>query len=126
MQHRSEPIVRNSHLVSVDFDAVTSFPDEHTLQLLVGTNEGVTVPSILYSGKEAGNETPGDGQFHTHPFDQYFYMLTGTMMVHIEGDEPFRMSPGDIVYYRAGVPHRTWVDDPEKVYHLTINIPVKS
>ena len=127
--HKSEAIVRNKHLVSLNTEALDAFPDEHVLQLLVGPwSEGnVTETVIVYAGKEAGFETPSETGFHVHPtYDQIAYVFGGSMMVQIEGEEAFLAQPGDLVTYPAGVSHRQWVDGTDKCYALGINVPAPS
>jgi quercetin dioxygenase-like cupin family protein len=124
--HRSEAIARNDHMVSIDYDAIKAFPEDHVLQLLVGkwTDQGpLDGVTIVYNGKQPGFATESETGFHSHPYDQIFYLFSGSLMVQIEGEEEFKMHPGDVLTYPAGLVHRNWVEGPEKTFLLGINIP---
>lgn len=123
--YRSEAIVRNKHLKSVDFEALGAHPKEHVLQLLVGdwTNGPISSTTMVYNGKEPGFETESETGFHSHPYDQIFYMVSGKLMVNVEGEEPFEMNPGDVLTYPAGLVHRNWVAGDEKCFLIGINVP---
>jgi mannose-6-phosphate isomerase-like protein (cupin superfamily) len=121
---KSEAVVRNPHMVSVDYEALYATPDEHVLQRLVGNWYKGELPetTITLSGKQPGFATPRSG-FHTHSYDQVFYMLAGMQMVQVEGEEAFEMVPGDVWNNPSGVMHRAWIPGPEKAFMLVINTP---
>lgn len=58
---------------------------------------------------------------HTHPQDETFFMLEGSMTVHL-GEERFLAEPGATVHIPAGVKH-TWRSDTETVRWLVLSIP---
>ena len=50
-----------------------------------------------------GDEIP----WHNHAGeDELFYILAGSLLFEIEGEEPFLMEPGDLFIVRRGVNHR--------------------
>ena len=45
--------------------------------------------------------------WHNHPGeDELFYIIEGTLLFEIEGQEPFTMGPGDLFIVERGVNHR--------------------
>jgi quercetin dioxygenase-like cupin family protein len=42
---------------------------------------------------------------HSHAAEQTTYILEGELTVFIEGEEPVRLTPGDLYYVPSGVPH---------------------
>jgi mannose-6-phosphate isomerase-like protein (cupin superfamily) len=62
---------------------------------------------------------------HTHPVDQIYYVLTGTMNVQI-GNEKFTAGPNTYVFFPRGVPHCNWNETDEPETHLVIFVPETS
>ncbi len=53
--------------------------------------------------KIKGDEIP----WHNHAGeDELFYVIEGSLLFEVEGQEPFRMEPGDLYIVRRGVNHR--------------------
>ena len=45
--------------------------------------------------------------WHNHPGeDELFYVLEGSLLFEVEGEEPFTMGPGELYIVRRGVNHR--------------------
>lgn len=68
---------------------------------------------------------PGEGSpegRHTHEVDQFFFIVSGTMHVEIDG-EFADVSAGDLVRFPAGIPHQNWNRTDRPVVHLAINTP---
>lgn len=42
---------------------------------------------------------------HSHPAEQTTYILEGELIVFIEGEEPKKLSKGDMYYVASNVPH---------------------
>jgi len=123
MSRRSTATVRNPHLVSVDFAEIDGHLDEPLSQHLVGALAERDHATCMYYNAKVANTQGGDVAFHSHPFDQIIYVLSGRLHAQIEGEEAFTADPGDVVIYPAGVVHRNWVDGPERATHLTVNTP---
>ena len=92
------------------------------------TPPGIT-PKVLLRTTLSGDDTketvlmsaefaPGSGTGrHTHPGDEYTYVLQGTLELRAEGRETRRVSPGDVVHNPRGLVHevRNVGDSPARV-----------
>ena len=67
---------------------------------------------------------PGKGgpALHVHTFDQYYYVLSGTMQLQI-GRERCAAGPNTYVILPAGVPHANWNEGAEPETHIAILVP---
>jgi mannose-6-phosphate isomerase-like protein (cupin superfamily) len=72
------------------------------------------------SGWEVGCDSLAS--LHLHTFDQFYYVLSGTMQLQI-GLEKFTAGRNTYVLLPAGVPHRNWNDGPEIERHLNLQVP---
>ena len=68
---------------------------------------------------DAGAGGPG---LHVHEFDQFYYVLEGTMSIEA-GLASFTAGPHTLVVLPAGVPHRQWNAGLERERHLTLIAP---
>lgn len=59
---------------------------------------------------------------HVHEFDQFYFVLSGTLSVEI-GLERHEVGPNQLVVLPAGVPHRQWNARGVPERHLTIIAP---
>jgi quercetin dioxygenase-like cupin family protein len=59
---------------------------------------------------------------HVHPFDQFYFVLQGTLSVEI-GLQRYDVPPGHLVILPAQVPHRQWNDQDHTEQHLTVLVP---
>jgi quercetin dioxygenase-like cupin family protein len=59
---------------------------------------------------------------HTHEFDQFYYLLSGTLSVQVGGAE-HEAGEGTLVMLPAGVPHRSVNRSGATVRYLVVNIP---
>jgi mannose-6-phosphate isomerase-like protein (cupin superfamily) len=74
----------------------------------------------LYVGiVEPGGSGPDT---HVHHFDQFYYVLDGTLTVEV-GFDRFTAGPHTLVVLPAGVPHRQWNEGAEPERHLTLLVP---
>lgn len=102
----------------IDFKA---FPTgERAAQLLAGRETGATACSVRCIQVPPGSGSP-DGR-HTHVFEKFFYIISGTMDLEIDGRE-YKAGPGAVVYVPGGVPHRNWNGGTETVLHLAVFMP---
>lgn len=66
---------------------------------------------------------PGSGMgLHIHPFDQFYFILSGRLHFAIGTAEQIA-DPGSLVVFPAGTAHRNWNEGSEPVVEITINIP---
>lgn len=68
---------------------------------------------------------PGTGTtsgLHTHPVDQLYYILTGTMHARV-GDRTFTAPPETLVVIPAGTPHWNWNEGSEDEVHFELIVP---
>ena len=106
----------------VDFAAIEkSGADERLTQTLFDHASGAKNCSVKCIKTPAGEGSPAG--LHIHAVDQIFYILSGTMSVEIEGAR-YECSPGSLVVFPAGVPHRNWNDGREPTLHLAFNTPL--
>jgi mannose-6-phosphate isomerase-like protein (cupin superfamily) len=68
---------------------------------------------------------PGTGTtsgLHTHPSDQLYYVLNGTMHARV-GDQTYEVRPDSLVIIPAGVPHWNWNEGSEDEVHFELIVP---
>jgi mannose-6-phosphate isomerase-like protein (cupin superfamily) len=59
---------------------------------------------------------------HTHPSDQLYYVLSGTMHARV-GDRTHVVSPGSLVIIPAGTPHWNWNEGTQEEVHFELIVP---
>lgn len=95
--------------------------EERFSQWLLDETSGGKHCSINWIRTPAGGGSPAG--MHTHVVDQIFYILAGTMSLEIEGKK-YQATPGSLVVFPAGVPHRNWNAGSEPTIHLAVNAPL--
>jgi quercetin dioxygenase-like cupin family protein len=110
-------------LKSVNFGAIEAAgPDTRMSINVIDENSGTEQTAIHYIRTPAGSGSPKG--LHSHPWEQTFYLLAGTMTVEIEDEpEPFEMRPGDVVVFPAHVRHRNYNLGDTETIHLSFNTP---
>lgn len=103
----------------VDFAAFEASAQRVT-QAMVDSAMGASTCTINCIKTPAGEGSPMG--LHTHPVDQFFYVLSGVMSIEIEGKQ-LEAEPGSLVFFPAGVPHRNWNAGSEPTVHLAIQVP---
>ena len=96
-------------------------PGTRFSQWLLDQTSGSANCSINYIETPAGGGSPAG--MHTHVVDQIFYILGGTMNLEIAGTQ-YEATPGTLVVFPAGVPHRNWNGGTEPTVHLAFNVPL--
>ena len=105
-----------------DFVAINSSgPDERVALRLLDYDSGAKNCTISYIKTPPGGGSPAG--LHVHEVDQVFYILSGTMSIEIEGKQ-YDCSPGSLIIFPAGVPHRNWNSGSEPTIHLAFNTPL--
>ena len=107
-------------LRKIDFAELNASTGRAT-QALLDRESGATTCSVRCIKTPPGEGSPGG--LHTHPVDQLFYVLSGTMNLEIAG-QPYSAGPGNLVIFPAGVPHRNWNGGTEATVHLAISSPL--
>jgi mannose-6-phosphate isomerase-like protein (cupin superfamily) len=67
----------------------------------------------------------GGPQLHVHTFDQFYFVISGTMRLRI-GLEQYAAGPNSLVVLPAGMPHSNWNDGPEVEEHIAVLVPENS
>lgn len=104
----------------VDFSALGG-PTERGRQILLDKKTDSASVNIRCIQTPAGEGSPSG--MHTHPNDQIFYVLSGTMDLEIAGKHS-AAGPGSLVVFPAGIAHRNWNGGTEPTVHLAIDGPV--
>jgi mannose-6-phosphate isomerase-like protein (cupin superfamily) len=66
-----------------------------------------------------GASGPG---LHIHRFDQFYFVLDGTLSIEIAG-ERHEVGPNELAVLSQGAPHRQWNESVSEVKWLTMNLP---
>jgi quercetin dioxygenase-like cupin family protein len=104
----------------VDFATIERTPSRVT-QALLDRESGARTCSVNCIKTPVGDGSPAG--LHTHPFDQIFYVLQGTMSVEIDGEQ-HQAGAGSLVVFPAGIAHRNWNAGAEPTLHLAFNVPL--
>ncbi len=106
----------------VDFAAIEgSGADERVTQVLYDHASGATNCTINCIKTPVGGGSPAG--LHVHAVDQVFYILKGTMSIEVEGRR-HDCTPGALIVFPAGVPHRNWNGSSAPTVHLAFNTPL--
>ena len=89
------------------------------LDWLANRASGATHAAVYLAEVPPGKEGP---PLHVHEFDQFYFVLQGTLSVEI-GLQRYDVPPGHLVVLPAQVPHRQWNEQDETEQHLTIIVP---
>jgi mannose-6-phosphate isomerase-like protein (cupin superfamily) len=108
------------------------------MQYVRAVDSGAFPPAAFHSQRLADASTgldscvclctrvpPGTGTtagMHTHPSDQLYYVLTGTMHARV-GDRTYVVSPGSLVIIPAGTPHWNWNEGTQDEVHFELIVP---
>jgi mannose-6-phosphate isomerase-like protein (cupin superfamily) len=93
-------------------------PDRFSTVPLADRTTGSRACRISVAQVAPGRGTP----LHLHTFDQFYFILSGTMQLQI-GLEHYTAGPNTYVLLPAGVPHRNWNDGQEAERHLNVQVP---
>lgn len=89
------------------------------LDWLVNRDGGAEHAAVYLAEVPPGKEGP---PLHVHEFDQFYFVLQGTLSVEI-GLQRHEVPPGHLVVLPAQVPHRQWNERDETEQHLTVIAP---
>jgi mannose-6-phosphate isomerase-like protein (cupin superfamily) len=97
---------------------VTNLPG-FAIQKLLEARDGSPSMTLYVATVAPGAAGPG---LHIHDFDQFYYVLEGTMSIEV-GLRQLTANPHTLVVLPAGVPHRQWNEGPAPERHLTLIAP---
>jgi len=95
-------------------------PDAFHSQRLADASSGLDSCICLSTRVPPGKGTTSG--LHTHPVDQLYYVLTGTMHARI-GDQTYVAEPETLVIIPAGTPHWNWNEGGEEEVHFELIVP---
>src|SRR5262245_59412968 len=105
----------DQYLRHVDLDEVAGAgPEERLSAKLIERDEHRAAAIRLIRTPVGGGSPRGT---HTHPFEQVFFILDGTMEIEIVGHRR-SIGPGHLVVFPAGVEHRNWNESDKPTVHL--------
>jgi mannose-6-phosphate isomerase-like protein (cupin superfamily) len=115
--HRPENKVPNMrHVIPVDF---SKFPRGWPSEVLASPKTSLDSCYVICSRAEPG---AGGPKLHTHPADQFYFIISGTMRVQLGTDE-FSLGPDTLVFIPEGKPHCNWNSGEETEIHLEVIAP---
>jgi quercetin dioxygenase-like cupin family protein len=94
-------------------------PERFSQLTLRGRQSGSSHCRFMVARIPPGGSSP---ELHVHRFDQFYYVLTGTMRLQI-GLEEYSAGPNTLVVLPAGVPHRNWNEGSEEETHVSLQVP---
>ncbi len=56
-------------------------------------------------GRVKAHSTANFSDFVSHPGEEFVYLLSGTLEVHISGRDPVHLAPGDSIYFDSSLNH---------------------
>ncbi len=109
----------SKYLKQIDFETFNKDRARYNQRLLDRTNSDITSCAVNYVRTPPNGGTPG-GE-HVHDYDQMMFLISGKMMVKIDGNV-YPVQAGTLMVFPAGVPHHFWNLDEETI-HLTLMAP---
>ena len=79
-------------------DAVMQFPDDNTKRKILANGDNLLGARVMFD-KTTTSVVP-----HTHPHDQFTYVLRGKLKFIIDGEETI-VTAGDSILFPSNVPH---------------------
>jgi mannose-6-phosphate isomerase-like protein (cupin superfamily) len=87
--------------------------------ILADRSSGFDSGHLRIDRLDPGASGPG---LHIHRFDQFYFVLEGTLSVEVAG-ERHDVHPHELAVLTAGAPHRQWNESSSTVKWLTMNLP---
>ena len=109
----------SKYIRQIDFATFNADRKRFNQRMVDRSNSDITSCAVNYVRNPPYGGTPG-GE-HKHEYDQLMFLISGKMMVKIDG-EVFPVQAGTLMVFPAGVPHHFWNLD-EETLHLTIMAP---
>ena len=67
---------------------------------------------VLYNHTTEDNPNDNDFYLHTHDTCEIIYLISGNASA-IIGEKTYKLQKGNLVIFRANIPHRIRIDEPE-------------
>ena len=116
-----EPVREERHLVEKDGGDPLDLNGDPGIEMhsLVAMREHVMYPVLCEVQPGSGNKTP-----HTHNGEEFIFMFSGTLEVHLNEDAPYVLHAGDSFYYRGSDLHSWWNPSRRKARFLWVHSSV--
>jgi mannose-6-phosphate isomerase-like protein (cupin superfamily) len=98
---------------------LATFPTTFHSEFVAGPNSGLDSAYLVLSRVPAGGSGPA---LHTHPVDQFYFVLKGEMQLQL-GSDTFTAGPDTLVMIPAGTPHRNWNTSAAEEIHVELIVP---
>ncbi len=108
------------YLRKVDFKTLDASSVHINQTLIDGETGGTTCRIQIVKGPPKTGSRRG---MHTHKFDQFHYVVSGTLLMEI-GDTKGEAGPGTLVVIPMGTPHRNTTISNEPAVFLNILAPL--
>ena len=109
----------SKYIRQIDFATFNADRQRFNQRMVDRSNSDIASCAINYVRTPPNGGTPGGEHFHD--YDQFMFLLSGKMMVKIDG-EVYPVGSGTLMIFPAGVPHHFWNLDEETI-HITIMAP---
>ncbi len=111
------PSETNPHLVRpAERKALEAGPGVH--MELLGWGNTVMEPHLFRIASGSGS-----GESYTHEGEEFLYILRGQLQIALDGEENYRLRPGDSFYFESTTPH-SWVNPGKtETWVLWVNTP---
>ena len=109
----------SKYIRQIDFATFNADRKRFNQRMVDRSNSDITSCAINYVRTPPNGGTPvGE---HFHDYDQFMFLISGKMMVKIDGDV-YPVGPGTLMIFPSGVPHHFWNLDEETI-HITVMAP---
>jgi quercetin dioxygenase-like cupin family protein len=94
-------------------------PDAFSAFVMANRETGSANAEVRFARVPPHGSAP---DLHTHPVDKFFFVLSGTMNLELDG-QYYTAGPNTLVLIPAGIPHRNWNEGEEPEVHMLILAP---
>ncbi len=98
---------------------IAAFPNTFHSEFVAGPNSGLDSAYLVLSRVPPGGTGPA---LHTHPVDQFYFVLKGEMKLQL-GSDTFTVGPDTLVMIPAGTPHHNWNERATEELHVELFVP---
>lgn len=105
----------------IDFDKLNADGAARPMQWLLDRQSGAEQCAVLCIKTPPG--AGSESGLHTHPFEQVFYLVSGSMDAEI-GGKHYHADAGSILVFPRGMPHRNWNAGDVSSIHLSFMMPL--
>jgi len=112
-----EPAGDNPRLVRPSQRKILETTSDVRMELLAWGN--TVMEPHLFRIKPGG----GSGESYSHEGEEFLHVLRGNFEIWLDGDEHYRLKPGDSLYFESTTPHRWKNPGRRETWLLWINTP---